>query len=84
MLSSVAHYDIDTCLPCMALCGLVWPHLSMYGLIWPHMVFLFFTLMAMCVPIQLSMALCDLVRSCMVLYGILWSFVAINCLFSRS
>ena len=81
---SVAHYDIDKCLPCMALCGLIWPHLALYGLMWPHMVFLFFTAMAMCVRIQLNMALCDLVWSCMALYGLLWSFMAEYRIFSRS
>ena len=33
---SVAHYDIDKCLPCMALCGLVWPHLASYAHVCPH------------------------------------------------
>ena len=46
MLSSVAHYDIDKCLPCMALCGLVWPYVASYGLdvafhghyyVWPYL-----------------------------------------------
>ena len=40
---SVAHSDIDKCLPCMALCGLLWPHMALFGLMWPHMVFLLFT-----------------------------------------
>ena len=44
---------------------------------WPHMVLLFFTAMAMCVPIQLSMALCDLVWSYMAFYGKISSFLAV-------
>ena len=66
MLSSVAHYDIDT-----------WPHLALYSLMWPHMVFLFFPAMAMCAPIQLSMVLCDLVWSCMAFYGKISYFLAV-------
>ena len=38
--SKVAHYDIGfLCLPCMALCGLIWSYMVFYGLIWHFMVF---------------------------------------------
>ena len=39
MLYSVAHYDVDTCLPYIALCGLVWPYLALYGIVWSFMTF---------------------------------------------
>ena len=45
--ASVAHYGIALpCLPCIALCGLVWPHVASYGLdvgfhghdyVWSHL-----------------------------------------------
>ena len=45
--ASVAHYGTELpCLPCMALCGLVWPYVTLYGLdlafhghdyVWPHL-----------------------------------------------
>ena len=73
MLSSVAHYDVDICLPYTALFAIIWQCM------WPYMVLLLlFTAMALCVPIRLSMALCDLVWSCMAFYGLIWSFMADN------
>ena len=67
--ASVAHFGIELpCLPCMALCGLLWPFVALYGLVWPYValyalmwprmaLMLFFTAMIVCGLIRFSMAL---------------------------
>ena len=97
VLSFVGHYGIlFPWLPCMALCGLVWPYAAVCGinvLLWPRMVLLIFTAMAKCGLARLSMTLWNLLVVCfyiyfyglfVVLYHILWSFMAEYRLFSRS
>ena len=37
MFSSVAHYDIDTCLPSMASCGHMWPGMALSGIVVPYL-----------------------------------------------
>ena len=59
------------CLPCMALCSLVWPYVALYDLMWPRTVLmLLFTAMNMCGLIRISMVLCVLLWTFMALYGL--------------
>ena len=73
--SSVVNFGIDLpCLPCMDLCGFVWPYVASYGLMKPCMAL--YGLVGSFCRFSLSwpwLASFEIVRPCVIYFDLVWS-----------